>query len=197
MLAHRSTIPLWIIAISLVVIVLWMIGVPAMVVTAIRVATAPPPVIPATPTPDPEAWTPKWAHVCAGLNHATYRPDQDYLHWLYRWGQLEGHTIYLIGRVLRQHPQYTNTFYVQTAGEEAWLDGLHLPDGVPRSPNNLIEVAGVAKAPVIDEVTGTTLPRVAVVLWRDLTGEQPRCPRVAKQPPPPSASQSNHYRWEN
>ena len=181
--ARFPAAPLWIIAASLVVIVLWMIGVPALVVTAIRVATAPPPPAPALPTPTAVTPAPGWAEVCGSLNHATYRPDNNYLHWLYRWGQLEGHTIYLIGRVIRQHPEHANTFYVQTAGEEAWLEGLHLPNGVPQAPNNLIEVAGIAKSPVIDEMTGTTLPRVAVLLWHDLTAAERRCPR--------------RYRWDN
>ena len=144
--ARFPAAPLWIIAISLVVIVLWMIGVPVLVVTAIRNATAPPPAT-ALPTPTAVIAVPEWADVCASLNHATYRPDYNYLHWLHRWKQLEGHTIYLIGRVVRQHPQHADTFYLLTDDKEAWLERLHFPDGVPQSPNNLIEVAGHCHVP--------------------------------------------------
>ena len=201
---HRSTIPLWIIAISLVVIVLWMIGVPRLVTATIQRAARPPlPTVSARPTADTETWTAGWSDVCAGLTYATYRPD--YRYWLQRWGQFEGDTLYLIGRVVRQHAALPGTFYVDvelaglhdipTGRGIVWMDHLRLPDGTLLLPDTLIEVAGIATAPVIDQVAGATLPRLRVGLWRDLTSEKARCPRVAKGPPPPP--QSSRYRWEN
>ena len=82
---HRSTIPLWIIAISLVVIVLWLLGIPRLVTATIQRATqAPLPTVPAQPTADPEAWTPKWEHVCDAITPSNYRLD--YRQWLRNWG---------------------------------------------------------------------------------------------------------------
>lgn len=178
----RSTIPLWIIAISLVVIVLWLLGIPRLVTATIQRATAPPSTIPVTPTADPEAWTPKWEHVCEGLTPATYRPD--YREWLRNWGDYEGLTLYFVGRMVRPHPDQADTFYVDVVLDGAYststgrgmvvMEDLQMPAGKLLLPDSQIEVAGLAQAPVIDG-TGAPLPQLRVVVWRDLTAARRGC----------------------
>ena len=203
---HRAMAPLWIIAISLVVIVLWVIGVPAILVTALRTST--PPAITVTPTPDPEAWTPKWEHVCEGLTPGTYHPD--YREWLRNWGDYEGHTLYFVGRMVRPHPDQADTFYVDVVLDGAYstatgrgivvMEKLQLPAGKLLLPDSQIEVAGLAQAPVIDRGTGAHLPQLRVVVWRDLTAARRGCRSVKVWRTAKGQTEFTpkiEYRWEN
>lgn len=105
---------------------------------------------------------------------------------------------------MRQHPDLPDTFYVDvelaglhdrpTSRGVVWMEGMQMPEGKLLLPDSLIEVYGLSKAPMLDQVAGGTLPRLSVAVWQDLTSEFAHCRHVDVEAMIPTPER---YRWEN